>query len=83
VSESVRLATRTPREDLQETIVGQLERLLERARRGELESFAAMYETSDFEGMNWIGGSTLSRSQTIGRFEILKARLIHELLEGE
>jgi hypothetical protein len=78
--EPIRLAARTPREELQGVIVETLEDLLARAKKGELESLLVMFETSDFEGMNWKSCGTLHRSQTIGRIDILKHILLNELL---
>lgn len=80
MSEPVKLAVRTPREELQAVVVAQLEDLLEHARAGHVESFLVLFETSDFEGMNWRSAGTMSRSQTIGRIEILKQKLLLELL---
>ena len=39
-----------------------------------------MYETRDYDGMQWGSAGTLNRSQTVGRIEILKAVLIRDLL---
>lgn len=83
MSGPVRLAAKTPNEQLADVAVPLLEGLLERARRGELDSLLIMFETSDFDGMQWQTAGSLGRSQTVGRIEILKARLMHELIVGE
>ena len=79
----VRLSVRTPREEFHAVVVKQLEDLLEAAKAGRIESLLAIFETSDYDGMNWRSSGTLNRSQTVGRIEILKQVLIRELLEGQ
>lgn len=83
MSEPVRLAVKTPHEEIGEVIVPILEDLLERAKRGELESFLVLFETTESDDMFWKTAGSLCRSRTIGRIEILKARLLHEMLSEE
>jgi hypothetical protein len=83
VTGPLKLAAKPPNEQLAEVAIPMLEELLERARRGELDSLLIMFETSDYEGMHWKTAGSLGRSQTIGRIEILKARMLHELIAGE
>lgn len=83
MSEPVRLAVKTPHEQLRDVAVPMLEDLLERAKRGELESLLLLFEAADFDGMQWRTAGTLGRSQTVGRIEILKARLLLDLFHEE
>lgn len=80
MSEPVRLAVKTPHEEIGAVVVPILEDLLERAKRGELESFLVLFETTEADEMCWRTAGSLCRSKTIGRIEILKARLLHDLI---
>jgi hypothetical protein len=79
----VRLAVKTPHEQFSEAAVEVLEDLLARAKRGEMESLLVLFEGADFDGMQWRTAGSLGRSQTIGRIEILKARMLLDLFQEE
>jgi hypothetical protein len=79
----LRLAVQTPHEQLRDVAVPLLEELLARARRGELDSLLVLFETADYDGMQWRTAGSMSRSQTMGRIEILKSRMMYDLIAAE
>lgn len=79
----VQLAVAQPAEKIQADIVRDLERLLERARAGELESLAWFAESSVSTGVEWGCSGTTSQVRTIGHLEVVKHSLLNSFTEVE
>jgi hypothetical protein len=72
----------TPKAEVQEDIVKNLEDLLERARRGEFESVLWFAEDARSRRMTWGCTGTLDTVQTIGRLEVLRHSIAAEFVRG-
>ncbi len=72
----------TPKAQVQADIVESLEGLLERARRGELESVAWFAEDAASRRMTWGCSGTLDQVQVIGRLEVVRHTILQAFTEG-
>lgn len=73
------IVIKSPKNELRKEIVDELENLLKLAKMGKIETFLCLYETTDYEGMQWTDFGSLSPMHTVGGIELLKQIVINNV----